>query len=229
MAIYSDLRQLKSELGIDRCDTSEDLNLGFFLETASSWIEEWFNRPGIFYKERTEYYNGTGTQNLLLRSRPVYTTPTIQVLVDGAGYYGSASGAFTNQNSQLTYGTDFCIQIDQEDGTSRSGILVRINNYWPRPFVRTAGLLSSFLGQQYGGVKVIYTAGYTVNNLPAVFREACNLLVARLRYIWPLGVELNSESYEDRSIGIVTSEKSKLMALVVPMLMSFRNWKFGGG
>lgn len=216
---------MKTALEIDPEDTSEDKKLTLFLTHASSWIEELIGRPGMSKQERTEYYGGTGTENLLLKSRPVFTSPTIQVFVDHVGHWGSSSGAFA-ASTELFYGQDFALVIDQDDGTSRSGILVRLGGAWDNRAVRQRGLLSPYLVKGRGNIKVIYTAGYTVDSLPSVFRAACNLLVSRLNYIWPLGVELNSEGYEERSISIVTDQKLRLTALVRPMLEGFRNRTF---
>lgn len=224
--ILSDLREIKKILEIENGDTSEDAKLNFFIEYASQWIEEVLDRPGMSWKSRTEYYKGTGTQKLLLKSRPVFTTPTIQVFIDEAGYYGAPADSFSTTPPTLVYGEDFALQIDQEDGSSRSGILLRMNNLWPKPTVRQTGLLSPFIGEGFGTIKVIYTAGYTVDMLPAGIRLACNLLVSRLRYIFPLGIELNSEGYEERSIGIVTSEKEKLLTLVKPLILPYKNWRW---
>lgn len=226
--LLSDLMELRSFLEIDPDDHSEDKKLAFLLGYASEWIGESINRPGLFYKSRTEYYNGSGTQKLLLKSRPVYTTPTIACIIDGNGFFGQTSGAFQSPNSPLVYGTDFVAQIDQDDGTSRCGILVRINSYWERPYVRQRGLLSPFPGSSYGSIKVTYTGGYTIDSLPGVFRQAANMLVGRLRAVLPLGVETTSESYEERSLSVVTAEKAKLMALVRPLVFAYTNWNFGG-
>lgn len=186
-------------------------------------------RPGLTFGQKMEFYKGTGTQKLPLKFRPVYAAPTIQVTVDEAAYFGSAPGAFVGSPTAqpLVYGVDFCLQIDQPDGlTSRSGILWRINDYWPRPQVRQAGLLSPFIADDPGSIQVIYTAGYTLDNLPSAFRVACNTLVARLRYIFPLGMELGGEGYEERSISLVTEHKDYLLSLVKPMLFQYRNWHF---
>lgn len=224
--LFTDLIECKSYLEIDQGDKSEDRNLNFFIEHVSQWFEELLNRPGMDKKERTEYYNGSGTQKILLRSRPVFTTPTPRVFLDESGNFGATSGSFDATNTELTYGEHFALILDQENGTSRSGILYRIRNFWPKPTMRMAGLLSPFSGTGFGVVKIIYTAGYTPDSLPASLRMAANLLVARLRYIMPLGVELNSEGYEERSIGIVTSEKDKLLTLVNPILNNYKNRKY---
>lgn len=224
--LYTDLSELKTVLEIDPADTSEDTKLNFFVAQASAWIEELLNRPGMTYKSRTEFYKGTGTQKLTLRSRPVYSTPTIQVYEDNAAYFGSATGAFDPTLTQLTYGIDFCLQIDQEDGvSSRSGILLRINDIWTKPQVRQFGLLSPFIEDDPGSLKVVYSAGYLVDNLPTPFRLAANTLIAEMRYLFPLGMPIASESYEERSIAMM-QYKDYLLTMIRPMLMPFRNWKF---
>ena len=213
-------------LDIPPNNTAEDVKLSFCIETASRWIEEILNRPGMSYASRTEYYRGTGTNKLLLRSRPVYTTPTIEVYEDQTGYYGSASGAFAAA-TLLEYGVDYCLQIDQDDGTSRSGILLNIKGAWPRRYVRQQGLLTPYLGDDLGSIKCVYTGGYTVDNLPAVIRTACDLLIGKLYYILPLAMELSSESYEERSISFgVPDRKAYLTSLIKPMIGFYRNHTF---
>lgn len=221
---YSSLDQLKVMLDIQLADTSEDTKLLFLIEQASSIIEEFLGRPGIMFKERTEYYAGTGTNQLTLRSRPVYTTPTIQVWVDEGANWGTNSGAFASTTS-LTWGTDFSLQIDQDDGTSRCGVLVRNNSVWPRPWTRKRGYLSPYVGEDQGSVKVVYSAGYTVDNLPGAFRLACNLLIMKLRAIMPFGWQITSEGYEERSVSYnVPSED--LFSLIRPILWTYRNHRF---
>lgn len=223
--LLTDIREVKGVLDIDPEDKSEDWKLLLFIEQASEWISEYLDRPGLEKKSRTEYYNGTGTQKLLLRSRPVYTSPTILVRLDESAYYGSATDSFDAETA-LTYGEDFALELDQEDGTSRSGILVRIGDVWPKASVRQRGFLSPFVGEGFGVVRVTYTAGYTVDTLPAIFRLACNLLVAKMRYLIPPGMEIGSESYEERSVSYVNQNRNILMSLVKPLLNGQRNWKF---
>lgn len=222
----TDIRELKSVLSIDPDNTAEDKLLNFLIEQASSWIEEWLNRPGLSYRARTEYYNGTGTQKLLLRSRPVFASPTIEVYVQEGGYYGSTSGSF-GSTTQLTYGNDFCLKIDQSDGlSSRCGILVRTHNYWPKPTVRQTGYLSPFIGEDFGSIKVIYYGGYTVDSMPAVFRFAMNTLVARMRNILPQGMELSGDGYEERNLSYLAPAKDYLLNIIKPIIGNYRNWKW---
>lgn len=225
--LYSDLGELKRVLQIEPGDKSEDVSLSFFLEQASTLMEEIMNRRGMEKKQRTEYYNGTGTQELLLRSRPVFLEPLPEIYVDGNGFFGAVSGSF-NAHTLIDYGGDWSLWIDDPDNNtiSRCGIVIRNHAFWPRPRQRVHGLLTPYLGDSFGNIKIIYTGGYTVDTLPSDLRQACNLLVARMRYIFPLGMELTSESYEERNISMSTPQKNYLTALVRPTLMRYRNWSW---
>jgi hypothetical protein len=224
--LFSDLNEIKGYLEIDPGDHSEDKQISFCCEWASKWIEEILARPDLARRERTEYYAGSGTQQLLLRSRPVYATPTILLYLDESGYFGSVAGSF-GSTTALVYGDDFALDIRENGQPSRSGILVRFGNFWPKPSVRERGILSPYVAQAFGTIKVVYTAGYTMDTLPADLRFACNMLAARIRYQMPLGMELNSENYEDRSIGILADAKNYLISPEIRrILLTYRNWKW---
>ena len=228
MALFVSLLELKKLLEIDPNDPLEDAKLMFMDEYACSWISEWLGRTNsIFYKRRTEYYRGTNTIRLLLRSRPVYITPVPEVYVDEDAWYGSITGSF-DSTTALTYGDGFALQIDQDDGvTSRSGILLRQNGQiWPKPRLRDSGMLSSYIGEDTGSIKVIYHGGYTADNCPAQIRLAAITLIAELRQLLPYGFLLGGESYEERSISMVIPQKFRLMGMIEGMLAPFRNWRF---
>lgn len=230
--LLTDLQELKKTLEIHPENTQEDAKLWLFVEWATGLIEESLGiQPGrLSLKERTEFYGGTGTQMLLLRSRPVIldsaSAPTnLTVLVDEGGFFGSKSGSFAQP--ALTWGGDYCLDIDQDDGlSSRSAILFRINGYWPRPTHRQVGLLTPFVGTSLGNVKVTYNGGHTVDMLPSSFRAAVNMQVAAMRYMFPLGMALTSESYEERNISLSQPQKDYLMGMVKPLLSAYRNWKW---
>lgn len=223
--VYSDLVEVKRLLDIDQDNRAEDGKILLLIEQASRVVDDFLGRQVPELKSRTEYYNGTGTQKLLLRQRPVFTT-SLQVYRDETGYWGSASGAFDASLTALVYGTDYALQIDQEDGSSRSGILYRISGIWERPSVRMRGFLSPFIGAPGGNTKVTYTAGYTLDTLPSPIRFACNLLVARMRNLFPLGMETTSESYSEVSYGAAGERRDYLLALIKPHLFQYRNWHF---
>jgi hypothetical protein len=230
--LFTDLQELKTMLDIDPGDKSEDKKLWFFVEQASGLIEEICNRD-FTYKSRTQYYNGTGTQKLLLRCRPVFPNPpspfsALSVVYDSAGFFGSAPGAFTTSptTQQLTYGTDYCLWIDQDDGTSRSAILFRINDYWWKPTRRQVGYLSPFIGDDTGSYQVSYTAGYTVDSLPSIIRQCANMLIATMRNMFPWGAPIATESYEEISMGLSQERKDYLLALAKPYIANMKNLKF---
>lgn len=228
MPTLNDLNETKVALEIDPANTAEDKKLLLFLDYASDWVGELLNRRnGILYKSRTEYYDGTGTTRLLLRSRPVYATPVIEVTHDANGFYGCTSGAFGSTSTPLTYGVDFALKVDQDDGTSRSAVLVKMNGVWERKFGRQAGWLSPFVVRDTGSYKVVYSAGWTIDGMPALLRQAVLTLVARMRYLMPVGMEIGSESYEERNITVVAEKKDYLMGIVKPMVLPYyRNWSF---
>lgn len=224
--LFTDLRQVKSILEIPMANKREDKNLLFICTWASAWIEELLNRPGMSYKRRTEYYDGTGTQQILLKSRPVYTTPSIEVYFDEGGNYGAVSGSFDSGTTALTYGSDFVVRVDQEDGTSRSGILIRLNSVWPKRSYRQQGLLSPFFGPNPGCIKVVYSAGYTVDNMPEPLRMASVSLVAKIRNFFPLGMEIVNESYENRYISYILQNRDYLLGQVKDVILMHRNWNW---
>ena len=232
--LFSDLREVKAILEIDPDNTQEDIKLSLFLEQVSDWFEEWTGRE-FTLKLRTKAYPGTGTQRLNLDHRPVFpsvgTPNQIQVIIDENANFGQATGSFSPPSSGtlLTYGTEYTLRIDDSDNnSSKSGILIRIGNYWPKPAARQDGWLSPFVIPDTGSVQVTYYAGYTVDTLPATLRMACNTAIASVRYLMPLGVSLGSDSYEGRSIGTTMPKdmKSIVYQAVYPHLHLFRNWKF---
>lgn len=229
--LLTDIREAKIMLDIDPNDTTQDKKVLLFCEWSSAIIENFIGRD-LSYKTRTEFYQGTGTQKLLLKKRPVFPNPPspyaqLTVFYDTGGAFGTAPGAFSatdGTNIPLQYGVDYTLQIDQDNGSSRSAILWRLNDYWNLPQVRQVGLLSPFLGPDPGSYKITYTAGWTIDTLPSAFRAAVNILIARLNFLFPYGVMTSSESYEERSLSYLVEED--LLKLVKHLLFYYRNWSF---
>lgn len=220
--LFTDLKELKSIFEIDPDNKNEDKNLWFFAEWATRWVEEYLGRD-VSFKERTWYYDGKGTSNLVLKHRPVYRTPTPRAWVDDGGFGGDAPGAFPD-TTELVYGTDFVLAVDNYDtNTSRSGLLVHLGGGWPRFNYRRRGFLTPYAGPGTRNVKVVYSAGHTVDTLPATFRAGTVQMVAQMRSLFPLGLALSSENYEDRSISILNERKDYIMGLAKQWLMPYRN------
>jgi hypothetical protein len=227
--LFTDLHECKKFLELDPDDLSEDARINFLIEYASNWISDWLNRPELLYQQRTEYYDGRGTQKLGLNCRPVFydANRPITVRIDMNGGYGQVPGSFTG--NPLTYGSDYFLKLDSGDdpALSRCGILIRNGGLWPRPYARTNPLLTPFMITGFGGIQVQYYGGYTVDTLPGVFRLACNMLVGRLRFVLPIGFQLGSDSYQEKSINISQGEKNYFLGHIVGMLQSYKNFNFG--
>lgn len=232
--LWTDLGEIKKLLQLDPDDASEDFTLNLYNAWATDIFTEILGRD-VSYQVRTVVYSGTGTQKLNLKHRPVYplkapdkanTLPftALQVIVDTNANFGQAPGAFSGP--PLVYGIDYTINIDQEDNGSREAILYRVNDYWPRPMQRQQGSLSAFVGQDLGSIQVTSTAGWTVDTLPPHLRMAADWLITKMAYLFPLGVQLSSESYIDRSIGLNENQKRWLLGTVKPMILFNRNWKW---
>jgi hypothetical protein len=233
--LWCDIREIKTLMEIDPADTGADKIILLLAEWASNWIEEILHRD-FSYKQRVQVYRGTGTQRLALRNRPVFpltgTSNQIAVVVDEGANYGFATGAFTNAGQTsaqpaLIFGTDFTLIMDGDDQTtSRSGILIRLNDLWSKPIVRQAGYLSPFITDDTGSIRVTYTAGYTIDTLPGQLRLAANALVARLKYLFPNFMEISSEGYEERSLSYAANRDKYVMSMIYPLILNFRNWHF---
>ena len=224
--ILTDLVELKEYLEIDPRNTKYDRQLLLFAESASAMIEEFLDRS-LEKKSRTEFYDGSGTRELILRARPVFTSPTPRAFWDNGGFFGEGTDGF-DSTTELDYGDDFVVRIDDSDslGVGQSGILLRQRTVWERPQIRSVGLVSPYKGKGWGNIKVIYTAGYEVDTLPSQIRLACNMLVARLRYVAPTGMEIGYDSYEELSRAWITPAKGYMMSLVKPLIWNFRNHPF---
>ena len=224
--LMSDLRELKSLLNLPDGFVAQDRNLLFMISMASAWIEDYLGRE-LGSKARTEYYDGTGSFNITLRSRPVFTTPTIRCWVSTDGFWGQPTDSFPAAD-ELVYGDDFVLRIDQPNGvSSRSGILARRKSFWRPSRIREQGYLYPYVDHGHGNVKVIYTAGYTTDTLPEELRFAAATLATKMWHYFPEAAEITSENYEERSITLqLPYQKSYLLGGVKPLLNAFRNWKW---
>ena len=150
---------------------------------------------GVFARQYTEYYSGNGTQNLLLKHVPVQSVSSLYF--DPAGYYGDPSTAFAS-TTQLIEGTDWALVRDNNSASdcSHTGLIVRMGYIWPRPAVRTQGLLALSRGPGNGNIKVTYLAGYTRNLANA--QLATHQFVGQLRRSAATGANgpMSAEKYD---------------------------------
>lgn len=122
----------------------------------------------------TEYYDGSGREQLLLNRRPV--TVITRVAVDGGGYYGRPSDAFPVANDWVD-GTDFApLKLDAAE--SNPSILISLQR--PRASNLARNGQDASMGvwpKGRGNILVTYTAGYVT--IPKDLELAANLLVAQ--------------------------------------------------
>jgi hypothetical protein len=142
----------------------------------------------------------------------------VSVWSDDTGYWGQSSQAFSNQ-TYLTPGVDYALDVDQPDGTSRSGLLYRIGGNWSEPWVYQGGVISPFLGPASGNLKVVYTAGY--KTVPAQLTMAANTLIGRMIGVLPQGAALGSESVKDYSYTLAAARAGLMTPEVTEVLAKF--------
>lgn len=195
-------------------DSSEDTFLTAVLAYADALIKRYLNQ-NIESATYTEYYSGNGTRHIRLRQRPV--TSITSVYLDSGGYFGTGTDAFAS-TTLLTAGTDYTIVKDQSDGSSKSGLLERLNGMWPQVAVRTVGMLTPAYENNRGNIKVTYVGGYSSIPDDLVFAEI--LTVANIRFMQPHGARLQSEGYEDYNYSLASMARPEDILSPVRSILS---------
>lgn len=196
---------VKTLLGVS--DTSLDSVLALLIPQADEMIKGYLGRE-IEQATYTEYYGGTGDQVLVLNQTPVQSITSVHE--DRDGFYGDGTDAFS-ASTALTEGEDFVLRKDDATATevSKSGILYRIGKGWPRPRITNRGQLSNSPGNGMGNIKVVYVAGWAT--VPADIAFAANKLVTSMLQARGLSGRLVSESIEDYSYNLATSDDEAKM------------------
>lgn len=191
---------IKTLIGIG--DTSLDDVIDLMIPQADAIIKGYLQRD-IEQVSYTEYYNGTGSQVLVLNQSPVQFITSVHE--DRDGYYGDGTDAFPS-SSTLVEGTDFVLRKDDNTVTekSKSGILYRIKKNWYRPQVRYGNQLASSPGFGMGNIKVVYVAGWAV--VPSDIQFAASKLVVSMLESRSKAGRLQSENIEDYSYTLVNGE-----------------------
>lgn len=120
----------------------------------------------------------------------------LNVWGDDAGYWGSAPGTFPS-TAQFAWGSDFAIKADEPDGTSRAGMLLRLNDVWDTQYYRPGANLSQLMASGMGNYQVQYAAGWPT--VPADVEMAVIRVIAKIRNSRLYGDLLGSESKSDGS------------------------------
>lgn len=161
MALAS-LYRLKIALGITNSVYDELANN--CLDVASTAVKNYLHRE-IELGTYTHYFDGDGSNVLLLRQRPVVSITSVNS--DLAGFYGQNAAGF-GVGTSLVAGVDFALKIDDPTGSkSESGILLRTGTasvtQWSAMFYGTllAGARGTPWLRGYGNIRVVYVAGYS--------------------------------------------------------------------
>lgn len=187
MATLQSLGAFKAAIGYGQSD--RDTVYAALLEAVSDAVVRRLRNP-IASATYTEYYDAPLTDTLVLRQRPV--TAVTSVLYH-AGSNGDPS-LFDATADALAQYSDWLLEVDQPDGSSRCGILRRTSSSaWGVRPRRPVGRLANRLDPDRRAVKVTYTAGYSP--VPPSLLKAINLMTARLYLMMPDGVPLTSESW----------------------------------
>jgi hypothetical protein len=212
---------VKLAMGIASADTSKDDLIDARILSVDALIKTWLGRDIERVVGRTEYLSGLNSPQVRLRETPVILTG-LSVYLDPTGYAGQGTDAFA-ASTLLTRGSDYILKVDQTDGvTSMCGLLERLGTVWPGTVRRDRGMLSAYVAEGVGNIKVIYTGGYS--SVPADIADAANRMVARSVKIGKSGLLATSESFEDRSVsfGFGGSGNFLFTADIVSALMPYR-------
>lgn len=219
---------LKTFLGISLADTSKDTQLALYVQAADAIIKSYCKR-NLESASYTEYYDGNGTPNVILRQRPVTTLTS--VYLDPTGYYGRGPSAFA-ASTLLTDGQDYVLKLEG-GARGNSGLVIRLgggtggwDRDWDYPASGRRGTLSARFPPAwtpgYGNLKITFTAGYLV--VPADLQDAANMLAAWIRTSGPIGAALTSEQIGRYSYQLASRDAalSTDLAGIKTILTSYR-------
>ncbi|VTS05305.1 head-tail connector protein [Tuwongella immobilis] len=216
------LAEVKTRLGGgDTLDAEEDKLLAL-IEAASAAVETFCHRK-FESASYTEYLDGNGRSDLVLRNRPVLNIASVRI--DPTGAYGDGPNAFP-ADTELTGGVDYV--LPRSDSThSRSGLLKRIGGsfggFFNSPYGgRSFGLTPMRSGATWplgvGNIRVVYTAGY--GEIPEDLKQAVFTLLAWMRRSGPLGgATLTTETLGEYSytVGQLTNAATSALSTVGEM------------
>lgn len=191
-------------------DGAEDAWLDLVLPMLDQTVKGHLSKNWLFDRgqiEKTEFLSGPGTDQLVLRWRPVVDS-TLRIWVDSGGYFGKGTDAF-GSDTELTSGVDFALRLDGEDAgdDSRvgwSGIVERIGS---TDFEedRTANWTTGI-----GNIKAVYKAGFV--KVPPDVKLLATRLLARLRNDVEKGRVVASESISGYSYSLLNDAGDPLGA-----------------
>lgn len=196
MPTWTSLSVFKARLSITV--TTWDTAIEAVLDGVESTIASMIGSPVLQdASPRTEYYDGVVGTELKLTYRPVVKTGLL-VYVDQSGDYGDNPAGGFSSATLLTLGTDYNL-LDVRGGYSKSGILVRMNGIWPSMWYRPPNDLASTLVGARGAVKVVYSAGWALADIPPALIQAA-YAEATMLYSMFIGTGKSGQQYNSESL-----------------------------
>lgn len=202
MAIILDLPEYRTLTGLNATtDAARDAALQSILNEVNDALTLAIRQP-LNSATYTEYYNAPTTDRIALRQWPVSSVTTVKVAQGSNG----DPAKFTSDTLLDQY-TDWILEVDQSNGTSRSGILRNVNGWWGVSYTRPVGRLASRIDPDYRAVQVVYVAGYV--QIPQSLKSAALLMTSRLFHMRKFGLipgsaSLNGASYSLQQMGNAT-------------------------
>jgi hypothetical protein len=206
MKALTTLEALKTFLKIPETTNTRDDQLNQLIQSVSEAARKIANRE-FNSAERTEYYDGNGSEHIYLRQRPV--TAVGGLWLDANGYYGQAPNGFADPDTRMTPGTDFYAE-NLESNERNPSRLVLITNPWAFGILNQTAPIGEYVHARWpygrGNLKVTYTAGY--RDIPDDLEMAVHQFCADLLNN-PSGIPLRSEQLGRYAYTRMTGQEQK--------------------
>ena len=229
------LTSLQVLKAIPELSRKTDAQLTVLLNGASATIKKYCKQNIELATYTNEFYSGNGKNDLALRQRPVNSVTSLYV--DQYGYYNTTSNAFAS-TTLWTEGNQFVLRRDGPNGTaSESGLLVRIGGdtniwiagIWTQEALWQGKLAASRLptwpvGE--GNIKVTYSAGYALDEIPDDIITAVITLTAWFIRTVPTVAPLQSENLGSYSYTLMMRGLGQAPELgsLRQLLSRYREW-----
>lgn len=192
--IIIDLPEYRALSGYTSTQVPDTVLLPIINETNDAIAR--FIRQPLDSKTYTQYYNAPPSPRIPLRQWPVTAVTTVKV-----AYFSGGDPTAFDANTVWNQYTDWVLEVDDSDESSRQGVLRSLRGYWGYQFRYPPGRLAYDMSPDWKAVQVVYTAGY--EQIPQSLKSAALLIVGRLylmrRGLLPASASLNGGSYSYQS------------------------------
>lgn len=189
-----DLPEYRALTSLTSADETRDKALQSILNEVNDALRKALRQP-LESAEYTEYYDAPPTDRIPLKHWPVTEVETVKV---AAGSNGDPS-KFIAGTAWEQY-TDWILEVDQSDGSSRSAVLRSTRGFWGVSYTRPIRKQAARVNADYRAVQVVYTAGY--EQIPYSLKSAAMLMTSRLWMLRRTGQVIGSASLNGASYSV---------------------------